>query len=322
LRTFILKRLMHMIPLLVGVLLLTFLLIHLAPGDYLDQLRADPQTSPAAIDALVKKFGLDKPWYLQFGLYMRNIILRHDFGYSFAYHRPVFEVLRPAIGNSLLLAVAGAIIAWGLSIPLGIISAVRQYSWVDKLCSFVAFLGLSIPEILLALLLLLFAAKTGWFPVGSMRSLNYDDFTWFGKIRDVAWHLCLPALAVGLIPMAGRMRQMRGNLLDVLRADYVTTARAKGLKESVVIRKHAVRNAINPLITLFGFTLGSLLAGSFIVEVVMSWPGLGVQTLKALQQRDLYVVMGSVIMGASVLVAGNLIADILLSMADPRISVD
>lgn len=321
-RTYILKRFLHLIPLLLGVSFLTFLVIHLAPGDYLDQLRADPQVSPEAIQALVLKFGLDKPFYVQYALYLRNIFLHLDFGYSFAYHRPVFEILGTGLWNTLQLATAGAVVAWGLAIPLGIVSAVRQYSWVDKLCSFVGFLGLSIPEVLLALLLLLLAAKTGWFPVGGIHSLNADELGPLGRVKDFAWHLFLPALAVGLVPMAGRMRQMRGNLLEVLRADYVTTARAKGLKESTVIGKHAVRNAINPLITLFGFTLGYLLAGSFIVENVMSWPGLGRLTITALQQRDLYVVMGSVILGATVLVAGNLVADILLSLSDPRISLE
>jgi peptide/nickel transport system permease protein len=155
-----------------------------------------------------------------------------------------------------------------------------------------------------------------------MHSLNFDDLSPGGKFADVAKHLLLPALAVGTVPMASRMRQMRANLLDVLRADYVTTARAKGLPESTVINKHAVRNALNPLITLFGYTLGFLLAGSFIVEVVMSWPGLGRITLQALLQRDLYVVMGSVLMASSLLVLGNLVSDILLALSDPRIALD
>jgi peptide/nickel transport system permease protein len=167
-----------------------------------------------------------------------------------------------------------------------------------------------------------FAAKTGLFPVGGMRSLDHDQLQWGSQLLDIAHHLVLPALVLGTVPMAARMRQMRANLLDVLRLDYVTTARAKGLAEDVVVWKHAVRNAINPLITLFGFTLASLLSGSFIVEIVMNWPGLGSLTLEALQRQDLYLVMGSVVMAATMLMLGNLVADVLLAVADPRIKYD
>jgi peptide/nickel transport system permease protein len=153
-----------------------------------------------------------------------------------------------------------------------------------------------------------------------MHSLDYDQMDWVGKAIDLARHLALPALVVGLTPLAGRMRQMRGNLLDVLRLDYVTTARAKGLSENVVVFKHALRNAINPLITLFGYTLGSLVSGALIVEIIFAWPGLGRITFDALQAQDQYLVLGSVLMASFVLVLGNLVADLLLAIADPRIT--
>jgi peptide/nickel transport system permease protein len=268
------------------------------------------------------RFGLDQPLPLQYLRYVGNVFLRLDFGYSFAYHRPVFEVLSQGLLNTLLLALAGALVAWGLAIPLGILSAVRRGTWVDRGCSFVAFVGLSVPEVFLALLLLLLAARTGWFPIGGMHSLDFDRLSAPRKVLDVLHHLALPALAVGLAPMASRMRQMRASLLDVLHSDYVTTARAKGLSEAAVIGRHAVRNALNPMITLFGYTLGFLLTGSFLVEVVMSWPGLGRLTVTALLQRDLYVVMGSVLMASTLLVLGNLAADVLLALSDPRIALD
>ena len=166
------------------------------------------------------------------------------------------------------------------------------------------------------------AARTGWFPVGGMRSLDYDELDGIGQFFDIPHHLALPALVVGLIPLASRMRQMRGNLLDVLRLDYVTTARAKGLSERTVIVKHALRNALNPMITLFGYTLGALVSGSFIAEIIFSWPGLGRITLDAILTQDQYLVMGSVLMASLVLIVGNLIADLLLAIADPRISYD
>jgi peptide/nickel transport system permease protein len=274
------------------------------------------------LDAMRHRFGLDRPWWVQYGLYLRNVFLHFDFGESFSRHQPVFVVLREGLLNTLLLASTAAVITWGLAIPLGTWAAVRQHSWVDKLLSVLAFVWLSIPEVLSGLLLLMLAARTGWFPVGGMHSLDWDDLDTIGKAWDLIRHLTLPALVVGLIPLAGRMRQMRGNLLDVLRLDYVTTARAKGLDEKVVIFKHALRNALNPLITLFGYTLGTLVAGSFIAEIIFSWPGLGRITLEAILAQDQYLVMGSVIMASVVLVVGNLIADLLLAIADPRIAYD
>lgn len=321
-RTYVLRRLLAIVPLLFGISALTFLLLQLAPGDFLNTMAENPAISSATIDAMRHRFGLDQPWYVQYLLYLKNLMLHFDFGESFSRHQPVFVVLREGLGNTLLLAGAAALITWCLAIPFGVWAAVKQYTWVDKGLSLVAFVALSIPEILSGLLLLMLAARTGWFPVGGMRSLDYDDLDLLGKIGDVARHLVLPALVVGLIPLAGRMRQMRGNLLDVLRLDYVTTARSKGLDENVVVFKHALRNALNPMITLFGYTLGALVSGSFIAEIIFSWPGLGRITLDAILTQDQYLVMGSVIMASVVLILGNLVADLLLAIADPRISYD
>jgi peptide/nickel transport system permease protein len=321
-RTYILRRVLQTLPLLVGISALTFLLLQLAPGDFLNQMAENPSISAETIEAMRQRFGLDQPWYVQYARYLQNVVFRFDFGESFSRHRPVFDVLQEGLQNTLLLAGASAVVTWGLAIPLGMWAAVRQHSWIDRGLSFIAFVWLSIPEILSGLLFLMLAARTGWFPVGGMRSIDYDDLSAAGKVLDVAHHLVLPALVVGLIPLAGRMRQMRGNLLDVLRLDYVTTARAKGLDERVVIMKHALRNALNPMITLFGYTLGALVSGSFIAEIIFSWPGLGRLTLDAILTQDQYLVMGSVLMASVVLVAGNLIADLLLVLADPRISYD
>ncbi len=321
-RVFLLKRLLQTIPLLVGVSMLSFLIIQLAPGDYLTVLAENPQIKPEYVQQMRHNFGLDRPWYVQYGMYVERIVLHGDFGMSFSRRQPVFTVIREGLFNTLLLASAAALVTWLIAIPLGVIAAVRQYSWVDRIAGFFAFMGLSIPEVLLALLAVFVAAKTGWLPIGGMRSLDYDYLSPAGKAWDLLRHLVLPAIVLGSSPMAGRMRQMRGNLLEVLRADYVTTARAKGLSERVVIWRHAVRNAINPLITLFGYTLAALLTGSFVVEIVMAWPGLGMITLAALQASDLYLVMGSLLMGTIMLVLGNLVADVLLAVADPRISYD
>jgi peptide/nickel transport system permease protein len=317
----VLKRLLHIVPVLLGVSFLTFLVIHLAPGDYLTQMSMNPQVDPQSIAEMRARFGLDRPWGVQYLLWLKNIFLHLDFGISFSRHQPVFAVLAPALGNTFLLAAAAAVITWAVALPLGIVAAVKSGTWVDRTASFLAFVGISIPEVFLALLVILFAARSGWFPIGGMVSLDHETLSWPLRVWDRLHHLILPAAVLATVPLAGRMRQMRGNLLEVLQADYVTAARAKGLGERDVVLRHAVRNAVNPLITLFGYTLGALLSGAFLVEVVMSWPGLGRITVDALLARDLYLVMGSVLLASTVLVLGNLVADILLALADPRIRV-
>ena len=318
-RTTVLRRLLQLIPLLLAVVVLTFALLKLAPGDYLTALADNPQVSAATLDAMRHRFGLDRPWTVQLLLYLKNVLLHLDFGESFSRHQPVFAVLREGLLNTPLLALAGAAVTWGLAIPLGAWAAARQGTAVDRTLSVLAFVGLSVPEVLSGLLLLMLAANTGWFPVGGMRSLDWASLPPLGRALDVLRHLVLPALVVGLVPLASRMRQMRASLLDVLRLEYVTTARAKGLDERAVVMKHGLRNALNPLITLFGYTLGALLSGSLVAEIIFSWPGLGRVTYEAIQSRDQYLVVGAVMMAAVVLVLGNLIADLLLAATDPRI---
>jgi peptide/nickel transport system permease protein len=253
-------------------------------------------------------------------LYLRNVLFHLDFGESFSRHQPVFAVLREGLGATLLLASAAALVTWGLAIPLGVWAAVHRNGWQDRVLSMTAFVGLSVPEVLSGLLLLYLAARTGLFPVGGMRSLDWESMGPPARVLDILRHLALPALVTGLVPLASRMRQMRGTLLDVLGLDYVTTARAKGLPERTVVFKHALRNALNPLITLFGYTLGALVSGSLVAEIVFAWPGLGRITYEALITRDTYLVLGGVLMASVVLVLGNLAADLLLAIADPRIA--
>lgn len=318
-RAYLLRRLLQTVPLMLGISALTFLLLQLAPGDYLSTLAEDPSIPPATIEAMRHRFGLDQPWWVQYGLYLKNIVLHLDFGESFSRHRPVFEVLRTGLGNTLLLATAAAFVTWGLAIPMGVFAAMRRDTVVDRGLGFVAFLGLAVPEVLSGLLLLWLASRTGWFPVGGIHALDAEYLAPWPRFLDLLRHLALPALVVGLVPLAGRMRQMRSSLLEQLRLDYITTARAKGLGESQVVTHHALRNALNPLITLFGFTLGAVLSGAFVAETIFAWPGLGSLTLEALTTQDTYLVMGSVLMAATVLVLGNLVADLLLAWADPRI---
>ncbi len=318
---YVVRRFLHMIPLLIGISFISFFIIQLAPGDFLTQQALNPQVSAERIAQERARFGLDQPIYLQYLIWLKNI-LHLDFGYSFAYRLPVFTLIKSRLYNTFILSLSAMIFTWVLSIPLGILSAVKQYSWLDKLISVFAFLGLAIPNFFFALLLLYMAMKTGWFPVGGMYSINYESLSLGGKIWDRIYYLILPTIVLGTAGMAGLVRQMRGNLLDYLKADFIITARAKGLSERVVILKHAVRNAVNPLITLFGFALPGLLSGAALTEIVMSWPGLGRLMLEAVLKMDLYLVMGSLIMGALLLILGNLVADLMLVWVDPRIRYD
>ncbi len=317
--TWVVRRVLQLVPLLLGVSALTFALLQLAPGDFTSMLAENPQVSAETIARMRHVFGLDRPAWVQYLLYLRNVVLHGDLGQSFTYHQPVTQVLLGRLGNTLVLALAAAVVTWGLAIPLGVAAAVRQHGWVDRALSLFAFGWLSVPEVISGLVLLYLAARTGWLPVGGMHSIDAASMPPAGRALDLLRHLALPALVVGGVPLAGRMRQMRGSLLDVLRLDYVTTARAKGLPERDVVLRHALRNALNPMITLFGLTLGSLVSGAFVAEVVFAWPGLGSLTIEAIQRQDPYLVLGAVLMAATVLVLGNLVADVLLALADPRI---
>lgn len=270
-----------------------------------------------------KQFGLDKSWPEQFGLWLWRILTKGDFGTSFVYQRSVSSLLWERVPATLLLAVSSLIVTWAIAIPLGIIAAVKQNQWVDRIFQVISYVGQGFPSFVTALFLLIFAQNTSpVFPVGGMTSINFTELTWFGQLLDISWHMILPTIALSITSFAGLQRITRGELLDVLRQDYIQTARAKGLPENRVIYVHALRNAINPLITLLGFELASLLSGAFIAEYFFNWPGLGRLTLLAVQSQDLYLVMASLVMSAVLLSIGNLVADLLLKVADPRIRLE
>jgi peptide/nickel transport system permease protein len=316
--SYLLKRLLHLIPILVGVSLLTFLLISLTPGDYYTQLSLNPQIKPETLAALRAQQHLDRAWYIRYAYWLLNAV-HGDLGYSIAYKVPATQLIIGRLWNTFTLSFWATVLAWGVAVPLGIWAAVRKDSWVDRLCSLIAFVALSVPDVLLALLALMLAASTGWFPVGGAESSLHDLLTPTQQFLDHLHHLVLPVCVLAAGDLAGIMRQMRSNLLDTLRADFVTTARAKGIPEGWVIYKHVLRNAINPLLTIFGYSLAGLLSGAFVVENIMAWPGLGRLTMEALYAKDYYLVVDSVVMAAVLLVAGNLVADLLLAWSDPRI---
>jgi len=301
---------------------LSFFIIQLAPGDYLDTLRQNPQISEETIKGLQQRFGLDKPIIEQYFLWLRQIVTQGDFGISFAYQRPVSALLWERVPATLLIAFASLIMTWAIAIPLGVMGAVQQNQWSDRVIRTISYIGQGFPTLITGLLLLFFAQLTSpLFPVGGMTSIEHEDLTPFGKILDIAWHMVLPTIALSITSFAGLQRITRGELLDVLRQDYVRTARAKGLPENKVIYVHALRNAINPLITLLGFEFAGLLGGAFITETYFNWPGLGRLTLQAVLNQDLYLIMASLMMGAVLLITGNLLADLLLTAVDPRIKL-
>jgi peptide/nickel transport system permease protein len=322
-RRLIIKRLFCMIAVLLAVSFLSMFIIDLAPGDYLTALKANPQISQSAVEQMRVRFALDKPWYVQYFHWLKAVVTRFDFGMSFSYRAPVSKLVLERLLNTLLLASTAYFLAWIIAVPLGTLAAVKKGTWTDRVSSGFAVLGLSVPQVLLALLVLYFCVATDVLPAGGMKSAaDYDLMSPLGKVADVLRHLAAPAAVLSVIALGTVARQTRANLLDFLEADFIRTARAKGLSEGRVVLKHGLRNALNPLITMFGFTVAGLLSTSLIVEWVMGWPGLGALTLEAVRRQDLYVVMAGLVMSSAMLAFGNLLADVLLAVNDPRISYD
>ncbi|HLW47150.1 MAG TPA: ABC transporter permease [bacterium] len=318
---YILRRLLLLGPLLLGITLVSWAAIQLVPGsgNYFQALVLQyPQISPQTIAALKAQFGMDQPPWVQYFRWLWSI-LHLDFGLSFAYNVPVTWLIGTRALNTLLLSLTSLVVAWSVALPLGIYSAIHQYSAMDGLLNTAAFVAVSIPSFFSALLLLYAAYWSHLLPLQGLTSVDFDTYPWWGKLLDIARHLVLPTIALGLFSVGGLMRYMRNYLLEVLKSDFVKTARAKGLAERRVIYRHAVRNAINPLVTLFGFELGGLLSGAAFVENIMGYPGLGRLILEALLKKDVFVVMASLLLSAVLLILGNLVADIMLAYVDPRI---
>ncbi len=302
---------------------LSFFIIQLAPGNYLDVLRQDPRITPETLEAFQQQFGLDRPAIEQYFLWLRNILTRGDFGVSFIYsQRSVSSLIWERIPATLLLSITSIVLTWAIAVPLGVMGAVRQDQFIDRLVRIISYIGQGFPTLITGLLLLFLAQQLSpIFPVGGMTSINHADLSLFGKILDIGWHMILPTIALSITGFAGLQRITRGQLLDVMRQDYIQTARAKGLPENRVIYVHALRNAVNPLITLLGFEFANLLSGAFITENFFNWPGLGRMILQAVVAQDLYLVMASLMMAAVMLIVGNILADLLLKVVDPRINL-
>jgi peptide/nickel transport system permease protein len=316
---YILKRIIQTIPLLIIVSLISFFIIRLSPVDPLAELKLNPSVSPATVEKEKQRLGLDKPIIIQYGKWAYSFV-RGDLGVTSTGEK-VSQKLKERIPNTLLLTSIVIFLTWIVGVPLGIIAAINWKTPFDRLLTVLTSIGMAIPSFFFAVLLLIFAVKTGWFPIGGLTSPSFSEMTFGAKFLDITHHLILPVLVLFTISLAGLQRQMRANMLDVLDSDYVKFARAKGLPEFIVIYKHALRNAINPMITLLGFEFAGLLSGAALTEYVFQYPGLGRLILEAVMKSDINLVMASLMMGAVMLVLGNLIADILLIITDPRIRV-
>jgi len=291
----------------------------LAPVDPLAELKLNPAISKETIEHETKRLGLDKPIRVQYGLWAKSFI-KGDMGTSVTGERVADKIKERAL-NTLLLSLNVIFWTWLLGIPIGIIAALNYRTAFDRVLTLLSSVGMAIPSFFFAILLLIFAQKTGWFPIGGLTSANFYSMTITQKILDVAHHLILPTVVLATISLAGLARQMRANLLDVLDSDYVKFARAKGLSNFKVIVKHALRNAINPLVTLLGFEFAALLSGAALTEYVFQYPGLGRLILEAVLRTDINLVMASLMIGSVLLVAGNMLADILLKFVDPRVKI-
>lgn len=316
---YILKRILQTIPLLIIVSLISFFIIRLSPVDPLAELKLNPSISKETLQKEKERLGLDKPIYVQYFLWAKAFV-KGDLGYCSTGEK-VSTKLMERIPNTLLLTTLVIFLTWIIGIPLGILAALKWRTPFDRMLTVLTSIGMAIPSFFFAILLLIFAVKTGWFPAGGLTSYNFDEMSLIAKILDITHHLILPTTVLFTISLAGLQRQMRANLLDVLESDYVKFARAKGLSEFKVIYKHALRNAINPMITLLGFEFASLLSGAALTEYVFQYPGLGRLILEAVLKSDINLVMASLMIGAIMLILGNLIADILLIITDPRIRV-
>jgi len=314
--SFILRRLGQMLVTLVGISIISWVVITQAPGSPI-ALTMDPKVSPKVIEQMMKNYDLDKPIYQQYYLWLKKLFTGKL--YSFKDGRPVLEKIRERIGNTLLLNLVATLIIFSLAIPLGVFSARKQYSFLDHLGTFGAYLGISTPGFWIAYLLILATVMLFGYPVLGMRSFVTEDFTTTELILDRTWHLMLPSIILAIHGIAGVSRYTRSSMLEVIRQDYIRTAKAKGIPEEMVYYKHALRNALLPIITIFGFLIPSLIGGSIIIETVFAWPGIGRLSYQAVLARDYPVVMTVLTISAVLTLLGNFVADLLYGIADPRI---
>jgi peptide/nickel transport system permease protein len=317
---YLIRRILVMIPTLLLVSVICFVVIQLQPGSFADRYLEDPRFTPETVERLNAQLGLDKTPVEQYLIWMRGIVTRLDFGFSFFANRPVSGIIGERLAWTVVVAGVTLGFAWLVAVPLGIVVALRKNGFTDAVASFVGYIGLAVPDFLVALLLIALVLAYGGTNVGGLFSAQYLGAPWsWGKFVDLLNHLWIPVLAIGTGGIAQVMRQMRANLLDVLNADYVRTAKAKGLHPRRVTYRHAVRTAINPLVSMAGLQLPELINGTIIASIVLNLPTIGPLLYTSLLNKDQYVAMTLLLFASLLLMVGNLLADLALAWVDPRI---
>lgn len=314
LSTYVFKRILSMLPIFIGITLISFVIVHLAPGDPM-AVMMNPKLKPSDIERITANLGLNQPLYVQYFKWFTSL-LRFDFGNSFISGQPVIEILKPKIPVTILLCATGMFVAIFIAVILGILSATKQYSKADYTVSVLAFAGLSIPTFWFSLMLILvFGVYLKWLPTAGMYNLRAETIT----LGDRIAHMILPVIAFAAPSIASWTRYMRSSMLEVIREDYIRTARSKGLKESIVIYKHALRNALIPMVTLLGLSMAFLISGAFVIESMFGWPGMGRTGIDAIFQRNYPVVMAINTLTAVLVLVFNLLTDLTYAFIDPRI---
>ncbi len=319
---YILRRLLGLIPVLFGITIITFFVIHLAPGKPTRlQAELSPKITLEAREKLERLYGLDKPIRIQYWEWIKKLV-RFDLGKSFTDERPVFEKILERIPITITINILSLLLIFLIAVPIGIMSAVKENSSFDKSSTIFVFIGFATPTFWLALLMMsLFGVSLGWLPISGIKSLEYEEYNLFEKLIDLSRHLILPVFVSAFGGLAGISRYMRTSMLEVLHKDFIRTARAKGLSERSVIYKHALKNALLPIVTIIGLSIPGLIGGSVIFESIFAIPGMGKLFFDSVMARDYPVIMGILIIGAILTLLGNLIADIMYAYVDPRIRV-
>jgi peptide/nickel transport system permease protein len=312
------RRLIRAAFLLVGVSILCFLFTEMAPGNFFDEMRLNPQISPETISSLRARYGLDQPLVVRYGRWLRSA-LHADFGYSIAYNAPVAPLLWSRAKNTLLLATTGMLLTWLISIPLGVWAAARSGRMLDKGVRVASSLLVSIPEVVIAVALLAIVVRWRILPVGGMTSMDNEGLSQWARLQEIASRMLLPTIILTLGESAIIVRHLRASVLEVLDTPFVQAARGLGIGRTRLLFRHVLPVAASPAISLLGFSLAGLLSGSLLVEVICGWPGLGPLILDATLSRDFYLVIGGIMLSALFMVGGNLVADIMLLACDPRI---